>query len=41
MDESREERRRRVLAAAMARLRKEEVEIENSCGTAGPSADKV
>ncbi|KAG6896216.1 hypothetical protein C0992_009684 [Termitomyces sp. T32_za158] len=32
-DESREERRRRVLEATMARLRKEDEELENSCGT--------
>ncbi|KAF8075149.1 WLM-domain-containing protein [Lyophyllum atratum] len=33
MDDSREERRRRVLEATMARLRKEEEELEQSCGT--------
>lgn len=33
LDESREERRRRVLEATMARLRKEDEELENSCGT--------
>jgi len=33
-DESVEERRRRVLDAAMNRLREEEQEIEDSCGTA-------
>ncbi|GLB41640.1 putative WLM-domain-containing protein [Lyophyllum shimeji] len=33
MDDTREERRRRVLAATMARLRKEEEELEQSCGT--------
>ncbi|KAI0255960.1 WLM-domain-containing protein [Lactifluus subvellereus] len=33
-DESVEERRRRVLHAAMNRLQEEEQEIENSCGTA-------
>ncbi|KAG6841241.1 hypothetical protein C0991_000525 [Blastosporella zonata] len=33
LDDSREERRRRVLEATMARLRKEEEELENSCGT--------
>ncbi|KAJ6632556.1 WLM domain-containing protein [Mycena sp. CBHHK59/15] len=32
-----EERRRRMLEAALNRLRKEEEELENSCGTAGPS----
>jgi len=37
-DDSREERRRRVLEATMSRLRKEEEELEQSCGTAGPSA---
>ncbi|KAK1231892.1 hypothetical protein PQX77_004983 [Marasmius sp. AFHP31] len=36
--DSREARRQRMLDAAMARLRKEEEEIEGSCGTAGPSA---
>ena len=36
-DESREERRRRMLDATMSRLRKEEEELEQSCGTAGPS----
>lgn len=34
-DDSREERRRRVLGATMARLRKDEEELEDSCGTAG------
>ncbi|EPQ56232.1 WLM-domain-containing protein [Gloeophyllum trabeum ATCC 11539] len=33
-----EERRRRVLEATMRRLQKEEEELEQSCGTAGPSA---
>jgi hypothetical protein len=33
-DESAEERRRRILHATMNRLREEEQEIENSCGTA-------
>ncbi|KAF5373334.1 hypothetical protein D9615_007380 [Tricholomella constricta] len=33
VDESREERRRRVLDATMARLRKEDEELEKSCGT--------
>ncbi|KAG6900028.1 hypothetical protein C0993_004085 [Termitomyces sp. T159_Od127] len=33
LDESPEERRRRVLEATMARLRKEDEELENSCGT--------
>ncbi|KAH7890919.1 WLM-domain-containing protein [Phlebopus sp. FC_14] len=32
-----EDRRRRALDAATARLRKEEEELEQSCGTAGPS----
>lgn len=36
-DESREERRRRMLDATMSRLRKEEEELEQSCGTTGPS----
>ena len=34
--ESQEDRRRRVLEATMRRLRKEEEEVEMSCGTAGP-----
>ncbi|KAG6902553.1 hypothetical protein C0995_014942 [Termitomyces sp. Mi166 len=33
LDESREGRRRRVLEATIARLRKEDEELENSCGT--------
>ncbi|KAG5340396.1 hypothetical protein C0989_001814 [Termitomyces sp. Mn162] len=33
LDESREERRRRVLEATMARLHKEDEELEKSCGT--------
>lgn len=33
LDEPREERRRRVLEATMARLRKAEEELEDSCGT--------
>ena len=39
--ESPEDRRRRVLEATMRRLRREEEEVEMSCGTAGPgvSAD--
>ncbi|KAJ7747685.1 WLM-domain-containing protein [Mycena maculata] len=32
-----EERRRRMLEAALSRLQKEEEELENSCGTAGPA----
>lgn len=32
-DESREERRRRILEATMGRLKKEEEELEQSCGT--------
>ncbi|KAL0571435.1 hypothetical protein V5O48_010525 [Marasmius crinis-equi] len=36
--DSREARRQRMLDAAMARMRKEEQELEDSCGTAGPSA---
>ncbi|KAJ7186841.1 WLM-domain-containing protein [Mycena filopes] len=35
--DSAEERRRRVLEAALNRLQKEEEELENSCGTAGPA----
>lgn len=38
LDDSREERRRRVLEATMGRLRKEEEELERSCGTSGPAA---
>jgi hypothetical protein len=34
---SREEQRRRMLEAATSRLRKEEEELEDSCGTSGPS----
>ncbi|KAK0202451.1 WLM-domain-containing protein [Desarmillaria ectypa] len=37
-DESNEERRQRLLDATTARLRKEEQEMEDSCGTAGPSS---
>lgn len=37
VDESREERRKRVLEATMNRLRKEEEELEQMCGTSGPS----
>ena len=37
LNESRDERRRRVLEATMSRLHKEEEELEQSCGTAGPS----
>lgn len=37
-DESREERRRRLLDATMARLRKEDEELEHSCGTSGSAA---
>ncbi|KAF8147765.1 WLM domain-containing protein [Mycena galopus ATCC 62051] len=32
-----EDRRRRMLEAALSRLQKEEEELENSCGTAGPA----
>ncbi|KAJ7262660.1 WLM-domain-containing protein [Mycena haematopus] len=32
-----DERRRRMLEAALSRLQKEEEELENSCGTAGPA----
>ncbi|KIJ65488.1 hypothetical protein HYDPIDRAFT_110585 [Hydnomerulius pinastri MD-312] len=37
LGDSVEDRRRRTLDAATARLRKEEEELEQSCGTAGPS----
>ncbi|ESK87578.1 zinc metalloproteinase [Moniliophthora roreri MCA 2997] len=33
-----DERRRRILEATLSRLRKEDEELEDSCGTAGPSA---
>lgn len=33
----REERRQRMLAAALNRLRTEEEELEQSCGTSGPA----
>ena len=36
--ESIEERRRRILDATVSRLKKEEEELEQSCGSAGPSA---
>ncbi|KAL5513384.1 hypothetical protein ACEPAH_3783 [Sanghuangporus vaninii] len=39
VSDTREERRRRALEAAISRLRKEEEELEHSCGTAGPSGD--
>jgi hypothetical protein len=38
LNESREDRRQRVLQATMNRLREEE-ELEQCCGTAGPSAN--
>ncbi|KAJ3555579.1 hypothetical protein NM688_g2499 [Phlebia brevispora] len=38
-NESIEERRKRLLEATMNRLRKEEEELEQSCGTAGHSSD--
>lgn len=34
---AREERRQRMLAAALNRLRTEEEEMEQSCGTSGPA----
>lgn len=37
LDDSAEDRRRRAMEAATARLRKEEEELENSCGTVGRS----
>ena len=37
-NESREDRRQRMLEATMNRLCKEEEELEQGCGTAGPSA---
>ncbi|KAI5123182.1 hypothetical protein M0805_003949 [Coniferiporia weirii] len=36
LSDTREERRRRALEAAVGRLRREEEELEQSCGTAGP-----
>jgi hypothetical protein len=36
LNESREDRRQRVLEATISRLRREEEELEQSCGTAGP-----
>ncbi|KAK7056496.1 hypothetical protein VNI00_003052 [Paramarasmius palmivorus] len=33
-----DDRRRRVLDATLSRLRKEDKEVEDSCGTAGPSS---
>ncbi|THH11276.1 hypothetical protein EW145_g757 [Phellinidium pouzarii] len=36
VNDTREERRRRALDAAVNRLRREEAELEQSCGTAGP-----
>jgi hypothetical protein len=41
LNESREDRRRKVLEATMSRLRKEEEELEQSCGTAGPPATRT
>ena len=38
LGDSKEDRRRRALEAAVSRLRKEEEELEQSCGTSGPSA---
>lgn len=40
ISDTREERRRRALDAAINRLRKEEEELEQSCGTAGPGHDR-
>lgn len=37
-DDSVEERRKKMLEATLKRLEKEEQELEESCGTAGPSA---
>jgi hypothetical protein len=37
--ETPEERRRKILDATVGRLRKEEEELEHSCGTAGPAAE--
>ncbi|KAH8091744.1 WLM domain-containing protein [Cristinia sonorae] len=37
-NESQAERRRRILEATMARLRREEEELEGACGTGGPAS---
>ncbi|KAK7028321.1 zinc metallo proteinase [Favolaschia claudopus] len=37
-NDSVEDRRRRILEAALGRLQKEEEELESSCGTAGPAS---
>lgn len=39
-NETPEERRRKMLDATMSRLRKEEEELEQSCGTAGPAREE-
>ncbi|KAJ7074573.1 WLM-domain-containing protein [Mycena amicta] len=36
-----DDRRRRAVEAAMSRLKKQEEEIEQSCGTAGPAAEDI
>jgi hypothetical protein len=38
LGDEREDMRRRTLDAATRRLRREEEELEQSCGTAGPAA---
>lgn len=38
-NETAEDRRRKILNATMTRLRKEEEELEQSCGTAGPARE--
>jgi hypothetical protein len=38
INESVAERRQRIIEATMNRLRKEEEELEDSCGTAGPAS---
>lgn len=39
-NETPEDRRRKILSATMSRLRKEEEELEQSCGTAGPAREQ-
>lgn len=39
-NETPEDRRRKILNATMGRLRKEEEELERSCGTAGPAREQ-
>jgi hypothetical protein len=41
LDESREDRRQRMLAATLSRLHKEEEDLEHSCGTTGSSTTRT